>query len=90
MEIVQDYNSRIRPNAALGHEDRKRRFTVDNLIVRASDYASVMEHVIYNFVNTIMLNHDITRMFLHNPPNTIVRALRVLMNDIIEKNILTI
>jgi len=85
MEVVQDYNSRLRPNAALGDEDRKRRFTVDNLIVRASDYASVMEHVIYNFVNTILLNHDITRMFLHNPPNTIVRALKVLMGDVIEE-----
>lgn len=85
MEIVQDYNSRIRPNAALGDSDRKRRFTVENLIVRSSDYASVLEHVIYNFVNTILLNHNIDRMFLHNPPNTVIRALRVLMDDIIEE-----
>jgi len=74
MEIIQDYNARIRPNAALSDEDRKARFTVENLIVRSSDYASVLEHVIYNFVNVVLLNHDISRIFLHNPPNTIVRA----------------
>ena len=82
MEIIQDYNARIRPNAALSDNDRKARFDVENLIVKASDYASVLEHVIYNFVNVTLLNHDIKRIFLHNPPDTIVRALEVLKDDI--------
>lgn len=45
MEIIQDYNSRIRPNAALNDEDRKCRFDVENLIVKSSDYASVLDSV---------------------------------------------
>lgn len=81
MEVIQDYNARVRPNAALNDEDRKSRFDVDNLVVESSDYSSVLEHVIYNFVNVITLNHDINKLFLHNPPNTIVRAINTLFDS---------
>lgn len=81
MEVIQDYNSRVRPNAALNDEDRKSRFDIDSLVVKSSDYGSVLEHVIYNFLNIITLNHNIKKLFLQNPPNTVVRAIKALFED---------
>ena len=68
MELIQHYNARLRPNesgvreSALSHN-----IDVDNCVVRADDYVSVLEHVLSNFVNVVTLNHDIDTLFVHNP-----------------------
>lgn len=85
MELIQHYNARLRPNesgvreSALSHN-----IDVDNCIVRADDYGSVLEHVLSNFVNVVTLNHDIGTLFVHNPPRRVRDSLRSTYGDEIE------
>lgn len=85
MELIQHYNARLRPNesgvreSALSHN-----IEVDNCIVRADDYGSVLEHVLSNFVNIVTLNHDIGTLFVHNPPRKVRDSLRSGYGDEIE------
>ena len=53
-----------------------RNIDVDNCVVRADDYGSVLEHVLSNFVNVVTLNHDIGTLFVHNPPRKVRDSLR--------------
>ena len=54
MELIQHYNARLRPNESGVKESALRNnIQVDNCIVRANDYASVLEHVLSNFVNIV-------------------------------------
>ena len=49
MELIQHYNARIRPNESGVRESAlNRTIKVDNCIVRADDYGSVLEHVLSN------------------------------------------
>ena len=57
---------------------------MDNCIVRADDYGSVLEHVLSNFVNIVTLNHDIGTLFVHNPPRKVKDSLRSAYGDEIE------
>lgn len=85
MELIQHYNARLRPNesgvreSALSHN-----IDVDNCIVRSDDYASVLEHVLSNFVNIVTLNHDIKTLFIHNPPRKVRDSLCSVYGDEIE------
>lgn len=47
MELIQHYNARLRPNESGVRESALyRNIDVDNCIVRADDYGSVLEHVL--------------------------------------------
>ena len=82
MELIQHYNARLRPNesgvreSALYHN-----IDVDNCIVRADDYGSVLEHVLSNFVNIVTLNHNIGTLYVHNPPRKVLNSLRSVYAD---------
>ena len=85
MELIQLYNARVRPNdSAVKESELKRRIVVDNCIVRADDYGSVLEHALSNFVNIVTLNHDIGTLFVHNPPRKVINSLRTVYEEIIE------
>lgn len=76
MELIQHYNARLRPNeSGVGESALSHNIGVDNCIVRADDYGSVLEHVLSNFVNIITLNHDIGTLFVHNPPRKVKDSL---------------
>lgn len=76
MELIQHYNARLRPNESGVKESALSKIiTVDNCIVRAEDYGSVLEHVIANFSNIVTLNHDIGTLFVHNPPKRVRASL---------------
>lgn len=85
MELIQHYNARLRPNesgvreSALSHN-----IGVNNCVVRADDFGSVLEHVLSNFVNVVTLNHDIGTLFVHNPPRRVRDSLRSTYGDEIE------
>lgn len=85
MELIQHYNARLRPNesgvraSALSYN-----IDVDNCVVRADDYSSVLEHVLSNFVNIVTLNHDIGTLFVHNPPRKVRDSLRSAYRENIE------
>lgn len=85
MELIQYYNKQIRQNDSASGDswiDRKR--NIKNCIVRADDYASVLEHAISNFVNIITLNSNVENLFIHNPPRRVIESLKSEYSDIIE------
>ena len=85
MELIQHYNARLRPNESGVRESvLSRNIDVDNCVVRADDYGSVLEHVLSNFVNVVTLNHDIGTLFVHNPPRKVRDSLRSAYGDDIE------
>lgn len=85
MQLIQQYNSRIRPNdSGVQENEPNNRIEIDNCIVRADDYSSVLEHVLSNFVNVVTLNHDIDSLFVHNPPKKVKDSLQSLFGNSIE------
>ena len=85
MELIQHYNARLRPNESGVRESAlNQNIKVDNCIVRADDYGSVLEHVLSNFVTIVTLNHDIGTLFVHNPPRKVRDSLRSGYGDEIE------
>lgn len=85
MELIQYYNKQIRQNDSASSDSwiaQKR--NIKNCIVRADDYASVLEHAISNFVNIITLNCNVENLFVHNPPKRVLESLRSEYSDIIE------
>lgn len=82
MELIQHYNARLRPNESGVKESAlSNNIQVDNCVVRAEDYGSVLEHVLSNFVNIVSLNHDIGTLFVHNPPKKVIRSLKSVYGD---------
>ena len=76
MELIQYYNKRIRQNdTASGDDWIAGKRNIKNCIVRADDYASVLEHAISNFVNIITLNSNVENLFVHNPPKRVIESL---------------
>ena len=85
MDLIQHYNARLRPNESGVRESAlSRTIKVDNCIVRADDYGSVLEHVLSNFVTIVTLNHDIGTLFVHNPPRRVRESLCTIYRDEIE------
>ena len=85
MELIQHYNARLRPNESGVREAAlSKNIEVDNCIVRADDYGSVLEHVLSNFVTIVTLNHDIGTLFVHNPPRKVKESLETVYSEEIE------
>lgn len=85
MELIQHYNARLRPNESGVKESvLSKKITVDNCIVRADDYGSVLEHVISNFVNIVCLNHDVGTLYIQNPPKRVLQSLSSACPEIVE------
>ena len=85
MELIQYYNKQITQNdSASGDNWIARRRNIKNCIVKADDYASVLEHAISNFVNIITLNSNVENLFVHNPPKRVIESLKSEYANIIE------
>lgn len=85
MELIQHYNARLRPNeSGVKEAALSRNIQVDNCIVRAEDYGSVLEHVLSNFVTIVTLNHDIGTLYVHNPPRKVRDSLHSYYGELIE------
>ena len=83
MDLIQHYNARLRPNeSGVGESALSMKIDVDNCIVRAEDYGSVLEHVLSNFVGIITLNHDAGTLYVHNPPKRVIRSLEAYSDNI--------
>lgn len=82
MELIQHYNARLRPNeSGVRERDLAQNIEVDNCVVRADDYASVLPHVLSNFVMIVTLNHEIGVLYVHNPPRRVEASLRAFYGD---------
>lgn len=76
LELIQLYNARIRPGESGVKEDALlKKVNVDNCIVRAEDYGSVLEHVLPNFVNVLVAHHNIKTLYVHNAPKQVVASI---------------
>lgn len=85
MELIQHYNARLRPNdSGVREEALSSKIKVDNCVVRADDYGSVLPHVLPNFTNIVTLNHDIGTLFVQNPPRRVIESLKAGYGDEIE------
>ena len=85
MEMIQHYNARLRPNeSGVGEDALFEKLTVDNCIVRADDYGSVLPHVLSNFTNIVTLNYDIRTLYIQNPPRRVIESLKASFGDEIE------
>ena len=56
---------------------------LENCIVRANDYGSVLPHVIANFAGIVNLNYNIETLFIQNPPRRVIDSLNNSFNAII-------
>lgn len=82
MELIQHYNSRIRPSeAGVKEEQLSKKIQYAYCICRADDYSSVLSHVLANFVNIICLNHDLQVLYVHNPPRKVLESLESFYED---------
>ena len=85
MEIIQKYNASLRPNeSGVREQELGRKIPVENCVVRADDYASVLPHVLSNFSTIITLNCDIDCLLVHNPPRRVEESLKAYDESIIE------
>ena len=85
MELIQHYNARPRPNeSGVGEEALSTKIKVENCIVSADDYGSVLPHVLSNFTTIVTLNHDIGTLYVQNPPRRVIESLRAGYGDEIE------
>lgn len=83
MDLIQHYNARLRPNESGVRENAlSKKIEVDNCIVRAEDYGSVLEHVLSNFVGIITLNHNVGTLYVQNPPKRVKNSLETYFDDI--------
>ena len=85
MELIQHYNSRIRPNeAGVKEAQLSEKIQYAYCICRADDYSSVLPHVLSNFVNIVCLNHDLDVLYVHNPPRKVLESLESYYKDDIQ------
>lgn len=83
MDLIQHYNARLRPNESGVRENAlSKKIDVDNCIVRAEDFGSVLEHVLSNFVGIITLNHNVGTLYVQNPPKRVRKSLESYADDI--------
>lgn len=75
----------IRPNESGVRENALRaNIEVDNCVVRADDYGSVMPHVLSNFANIVNLNYDMGTLYIQNPPRRVLESLKAGLDGDIE------
>jgi len=85
MELIQHYNARLRPNeSGVGEAALQKDLYVDNCIVGADDYGSVMPHVLSNFMNIVTLNYQIGVLYVQNPPRRVLESIQSALDGDIE------
>lgn len=77
MDLIQQYNARIRPSeSGINAHVLRQRIKVENCVVEADDYGSVLDHVLSNFVNIVCMNHDVDNLYVQNPPKRVAHSLK--------------
>lgn len=85
LETIRLYNARIRASDIASPDfDLSVGEAVDNCIVRADDFGSVVSHVISNFAMIVSQTYEIRTLFIQNPPKRVISSLESFYPDIIE------
>ncbi|EHV0691759.1 AAA family ATPase [Listeria monocytogenes] len=83
MDLVRDYNANVRASQGYATEDRLEGEEIENVVIYADDFSSVLSHVITNFPNIVLLGHNIVNLYVQNPPKRVETSLRTEFPDII-------
>jgi len=66
-------------------EKDRSKINMDLLIIGATDFASAREHVISNFYQFINYEYNFKEVYIHNPPDLVLKSLKALGFEITEK-----
>ncbi|MBC3901673.1 AAA domain-containing protein [Acetobacterium malicum] len=85
-EIISQYNETIRASNQGFINEESRYFTdlkndVEDVIIKQSDFSSVLEHVLLNFTQIISLAHNIENIYIQNPPRRVIKSLKSAFNE---------
>lgn len=76
LDSIRTYNARIRATTMIsGGPDWAGPKEVDNCVVHADDFGSVLSHVISNFATTLEESFDIHTLYVQNPPTRALDSL---------------
>lgn len=76
MELVRQYNATVRANDVMGNGDPNFEVNhIENVVIFADDFSSVLNHVISNFSNIILLGHKIENLYIQNPPKRVIASI---------------
>lgn len=77
LDSIRVYNTRIRGNEGAAHEAGSYLPSkVDNCVVRASDYGSVVSHAISNFASILEGAFEFDTVYAQNPPARVFDSLK--------------
>lgn len=77
LDSIRVYNTRIRGNEGAAHEaGNYLPSKVDNCVVRASDYGSVVSHAISNFASILEGAFEFDTVYAQNPPARVFDSLK--------------
>ncbi|WKY44852.1 AAA family ATPase [Eubacteriaceae bacterium ES2] len=80
-EIISQYNETIRASNQ-GYINKESRYyadmksEVEDVVIKQSDFSSVLEHVLLNFTQIISLAHDVENIYIQNPPRRVIKSLK--------------
>ena len=73
---IRSYNAKIRASDLASHEPRiSVPDYVDNCVVHADDFGSVLSHVIANFATILEETYEVGTLFVQNPPRRALESL---------------
>lgn len=76
LDAIRSYNARIRASDLASHEPRiSVPDYVDNCVVHADDFGSVLSHVIANFATILEETYEVGTLFVQNPPRRALESL---------------
>ena len=76
LDAVRSYNAKIRASDLASHEPRiDIPDYVDNCVVHADDFGSVLSHVIANFATILEETYEVGTLFVQNPPRRALESL---------------
>ncbi len=83
LDLIADYNAKIRATtdyatSSLSHLGEM----VDNVVVRSSDFGSVVAHVIHNFADIAMRGCDFRTMYMQNPPRDALKKVEAAFGEV--------
>lgn len=76
LDAIRSYNAKIRASDLASHEPRiSVPDYVDNCVVHADDFGSVLSHVIANFATILEETYEVGTLFVQNPPRRALESL---------------
>lgn len=86
LELIRKYNAHVRASDLITEDfELDAKNEVDNCIVRATDFGSVLAHVISNFASIVTQAYDLKNLYVQNPPTRVRKSLESFFPGMIEE-----